>query len=123
MEKKVQGREDERSAFTVGVVVWGVDASWPRAYVYARTVSERPRNPNPNPKPVSAPWVNQTRPLLQRRLPPRSTHVRHSPEPGLPLSITAIHLLSSESRISYFVHSDVFQPSSTDHDDLIIEKS
>lgn len=60
MEKKVQGREDERSAFTVGVVVWGVDASWPRAYVYARTVSERPRNPNPNPKPVSAPWVNET---------------------------------------------------------------
>ena len=73
MEKKVQGREDERSAFTVGVVVWGVDASWPRAYVYARTVSERPRNPNPNPKPVSAPWVNQTRPLLQRRLPPCSS--------------------------------------------------
>lgn len=97
MEKKVQGREDERSAFTVGVVVWGVDASWPRAYVYARTVSERPRNPNPNPKPVSAPWVNQTRPLLQRRLPPRSTHVRHSPESSLPLSITAIYLLSSES--------------------------
>ena len=50
------------------------------------------RNPNPYSKPVSAPWVNQARPLLRLgRLPSPSSpsHVCYSPKSSLPLFISA----------------------------------